>query len=154
MVIPLKQWATHMQPHGLVLALVTLLACATPSGPLATVHTKSGPVSVALEVAATDPTRTRGLMWRDHLDDGYGMLFVFDEESDHSFWMKNTVIPLDMVFIGADQVVVGVHANATPLSLEPISVGRPSKWVLEVAGGYTGRAGIATGDRIDLTSVR
>lgn len=143
-----------MQPHGLVLALVTLLACATPSGPLATVHTKSGPVSVALEVAATDPTRTRGLMWRDHLDDGYGMLFVFDEESDHSFWMKNTVIPLDMVFIGADQVVVGVHANATPLSLEPISVGRPSKWVLEVAGGYTGRAGIATGDRIDLTSVR
>lgn len=143
-----------MQPHGLVLALVALLACATPSGPLATVHTKSGPVSVALEVAATDPTRTRGLMWRDHLDDGYGMLFVFDEESDHSFWMKNTVIPLDMVFIGADQVVVGVHANATPLSLEPISVGRPSKWVLEVAGGYAGRAGIATGDRIDLTSVR
>jgi len=143
-----------MQPHGLVLALVTLLACATPSGPLATVHTKSGPVSVALEVAATDPTRTRGLMWRDHLDDGHGMLFVFDEESDHSFWMKNTVIPLDMVFIGADQVVVGVHANATPLSLEPISVGRPSKWVLEVAGGYAGRAGIATGDRVDLASVR
>jgi len=143
-----------MQPHGLVLALVTSLACATPSGPLATVHTKGGPVRVVLEVAATDPTRTRGLMWRDHLDDGHGMLFVSDEESDHSFWMKNTVIPLDMVFIGADQVVVGVHANATPLSLEPISVGRPSKWVLEVAGGYAGRAGIATGDRIDLASVR
>jgi hypothetical protein len=59
-----------------------------------------------------------------------------------------------MVFIGADQVVVGVHANATPLALEPISVGRPSKWVLEVAGGYAGRAGIATGDRIDLASIR
>ncbi len=59
-----------------------------------------------------------------------------------------------MLFIGADQVVVGVHANATPLSLVPISVGRPSKWVLEVAGGYAGRAGIGPGDRIDLDRLR
>lgn len=139
-----------MQPRGLVLALVLALACTTSSGPLATVHTKGGSVRVTLEVAASDPARTRGLMWRDHLDDGHGMLFVFDEEEDHSFWMKNTVIPLDMLFIGANQTIVGIHANATPLSLAPISVGHPSKWVLEVAGGYTGRAGIATGDRIDL----
>ncbi len=125
-------------------------ACASSTGPAATVHTKGGPVRVTLEVVATDAARTRGLMWRDHIDDGHGMLFVFDEASDHSFWMKNTLIPLDMVFIGPDQAIVGIHENATPHSLAPISVGHPSRWVLELAGGYTGRAGIATGDRIDF----
>jgi len=118
-----------MQPRAALAALVVALACSAPSGPVATVHTKTGPVP-------------------------HGMLFVFDDVSDHSFWMKNTIIPLDMLFIGADQVVVGVHANATPLSLVPISVGRPSKWVLEVAGGYAGRAGIGPGDRIDLDRLR
>jgi len=138
-----------MQPRALAALLVVALAC-TPSGPTATVQTKRGPVRVALEVAADDATRTRGLMYRNQLADGHGMLFVFDEESDHSFWMKNTVIPLDMIFIGSDRRVVGVHANATPLSLAPISVGRPSKWVLEVAGGYAARSGIETGDQIEL----
>jgi hypothetical protein len=141
-----------MQPRAVVLALVVALAC-TPSGPVATIHTQRGPVRVSLEVAADDATRTRGLMYRDRLADGHGMLFVFDDEIDHPFWMKNTVIPLDMIFIGADRRIAGIHTGATPLSLVPISVGRPSRWVLEVAGGYAGRAGIATGDQVDFDRV-
>jgi uncharacterized membrane protein (UPF0127 family) len=142
-----------MQPRATLAALALLVACAS-SGPVATVHTARGPIQVSLEVAADDPTRTRGLMYRDRLADGHGMLFVFDDVTDHSFWMKNTVIPLDMIFIGTDRSIVGIHPNATPLSLAPISVGRPSKWVLEVAGGYAGRAGMAAGDRVDLDRLR
>ena len=135
------------------MVLVALLLACRPSGPVATVHTGRGDVRVALELATTDATRERGLMYSEHLDDGRGMLFVFDDEGDHSFWMKNTLIPLDMVFIGGDGHVVGVHANAMPLSEVPISVGRRSRWVLEVAGGYAARAGIAVGDRVDLAGV-
>ena len=92
-------------------------------------------------------------MYRDRLADGHGMLFVFEDEADRSFWMKNTLIPLDIVFIGADGRIVGVRAETTPLSLAPVSVGRPSKWVLEVAGGYAARAGMAPGDRVELLAV-
>jgi hypothetical protein len=138
-----------MQTRALVLLVAVAYACTQP-GPAAVVHTAHGPVRVTVEVVRDDAARSRGLMYRDHLPDGHGMLFVFDEETDHAFWMKNTLIPLDMIFIGADRRVVGIHPNATPLSLTRISVGRPSKWVLEVAGGYAARAGIAVGDRIEL----
>src|SRR5215470_1377274 len=93
MVIPLRQWPFHMQTHALVAALALLVAC-SPSGPIATVHTQRGAVQVTLEVVADDASRTRGLMYRDKLADGHGMLFVFDDETEHAFWMKNTVIPL------------------------------------------------------------
>ena len=145
-----------MQTRAALVALATALAlhACRPSGPSAVVRTARGPVTVTLEVAQDDATRTRGLMYREHLVDGHGMLFVFGEVSDHAFWMKNTVIPLDMIFIGADGRIVGVHENATPLSLARISVGRPSKWVLEVAGGYAARAGIASGDAVELVGVQ
>ena len=89
-------------------------------------------------------------MYRDRLADGHGMLFVFDDERDHTFWMKNTLIPLDMIFIGADQVIVGIHPNAVPLSTATVGVGRPSRWVLEVPGGWSARRGVASGDRVEL----
>lgn len=136
-------WATA------VAALASLGACAA-DGPRVVVHTGSGPRPIAVEVVATPAARTRGLMYRRELAEGAGMLFVFDEEADHSFWMKNTFIPLDMIFVGGDRRVVGVHANARPHSLAPISVGRPSRWVIEVPGGWAVRAGIAAGDRVDL----
>jgi uncharacterized protein len=140
-----------MQTHAaLAVGLALALAC-TPSGPTATIATKQGPVRVTLEVVADDASRARGLMYRDKLPDGHGMLFVFDEEVEHPFWMKNTLIPLDMIFIASDRRIVGILTNTTPLSRTSVSVGRPSKWVLEVAGGYTTRAGIATGDQIDFT---
>ena len=136
-----------------VVALALALALACSNDPAAVVHTDHGPVRIALEVAADDATRTRGLMYRTELADGHGMLFVFDDVTDHAFWMKNTVIPLDMIFIGPDRRIVGIHENATPLDQTPISVNHASKWVLEVPGGYTSRAGITTANQIDFDRV-
>jgi hypothetical protein len=64
--------------------------------------------------------------------------------------MKNTFIPLDLIFVSGDRRVAGVHAGARPHSLEPIRVGRPSRWVIEVPAGWAARAGVAVGDRVDL----
>jgi uncharacterized membrane protein (UPF0127 family) len=89
-------------------------------------------------------------MYRTELADGRGMLFVFPEEQDHRFWMKNTLIPLDMIFIGADGVIVGIHRDATPLSTATVGVGHPSRWVLEVPGGWSARRGVAPGQRVEL----
>src|SRR5689334_17818833 len=92
MVNPLRQWAPHMQTRaalvGAVLALAHALACA--QDPAVIVHTEHGPVRIAVEVVADDASRTRGLMYRTELADAHGMLFVFDDETEHSFWMKNT----------------------------------------------------------------
>jgi uncharacterized membrane protein (UPF0127 family) len=132
--------------------LAALVACRS-SGPAAIVHTASGTVRVSLEVAVTPETQRQGLMYRTSLRDGHGMLFVFPAEDHHTFWMKNTLIPLDMLFIAGDGHIVGIHADAVPLSTAPIGVGRPSRYVLEVAGGYAARRGIASGDRVELDGV-
>ncbi|HEV7735081.1 MAG TPA: DUF192 domain-containing protein [Candidatus Binatia bacterium] len=137
-----------------VLLLATASACRTEHRPTVVLQGSSGAVPVAVEVASTPDEVTRGLMYRKSLADGDGMLFVFaGDEVDHSFWMKNTLIPLDMLFIareGPGGRVVGIHENATPLSLSPISVGKPSAFVLEVPGGWTRRVGIKTGDAVTL----
>ncbi len=142
-----------MQTHAVLACVVALVACHGAS-PAVTIATSTGPKRVTVEVVDSDATRSRGLMYRDRLDDGHGMLFIFDEEKDHSFWMKNTLISLDMIFIGGDGRVVGVHANAVPHSLEPRAVGRPSRWVLEVTGGWSARAGVSVGDRVELSGLR
>jgi uncharacterized membrane protein (UPF0127 family) len=92
-------------------------------------------------------------MYRNTLADGHGMLFVFDSDVDHQFWMKNTLIPLDMLFIAADGRIVGIHPEATPLSTAQIGVGVPSRYVLEVPGGWSKRRGVARDDRIEFRGV-
>ena len=144
-----------MQIRAAAALAVLLVACrGGPDGPVARFHAGAGAVDVALEVADTDATRSRGLMYRRDLPEGHGMLFVFDDESDHTFWMKNTLIPLDMIFIARDGRVVGVHADATPFSTATIGVGRPSRFVLEVPGGWAARHGVATGATVELRDVR
>ena len=141
----------------LKLALTALLLAIAPAcsgtGPVARIHTTGGPVDVALEVAATPETQQRGLMYRSALADDHGMLFVFPIDSEHEFWMKNTLIPLDMLFIAHDGTIVAIHADAKPLSTAPISVGKVSRYVLEVPGGYAARRHIASGDRVELVGV-
>src|SRR5256886_12780979 len=122
-------------------------------GPVAVIRGLGGVAEVSLEVAATPAERERGLMYRTSLAEGRGMLFVFDEDRNHSFWMKNTLIPLDMLFIARDGTVVGMHANATPLSTADIAVGKASRYVLEVPGGWAARHGIAAGARVELRGV-
>ena len=144
-----------MQIGKALILLAVLAGCrpSQPTGPNARIHATRGPVDVALEVANTPATLQRGLMFRQSLADGHGMLFVFDQDSDHEFWMKNTYISLDLIYIAADGQIVGIHPNATPLSEAGISVGRPSRYVLEVPGGYAARQGIAAGDRVELSGL-
>lgn len=84
-------------------------------------------------------------MFRDALAPSAGMLFVYDQERSVSFWMRNTLIPLDMIFIGSDGVVDKVHANAIPLDETPIFGGGEVQFVLEINGGFAERLGIEEG---------
>jgi uncharacterized membrane protein (UPF0127 family) len=113
---------------------------------------KGGAHAVAVEVVRTDAERARGLMYRTQLDDGAGMLFIFDDMGEHAFWMKNTLIPLDMIFIDDAGRVTGVVERATPGSLEPRS-GGPSRYVLEVNGGWAAARGVAAGDQVRFEGV-
>lgn len=105
---------------------------------------------VTVELAATEEERAQGLMFRHQLGVDDGMLFLFPDEQVLSFWMKNTVIPLDMLFIRADGTIAGIVENAEPQSLKPRSVGKPSRYVLEVNGGWAKRNGVKAGDRVEL----
>jgi uncharacterized protein len=139
--------------RALVAAVALLAVACRQGGPTAIVHTARGDVPIVLELARTPEQLQRGLMYRTELADGHGMLFLFPADQNHSFWMKNTVIPLDILFLAADGTIVGIRANTTPLSLTPVHVGRPSRHVLEVPGGFTARRGIAPGDRVELRHI-
>ncbi|MHB8872144.1 MAG: DUF192 domain-containing protein [Myxococcaceae bacterium] len=108
---------------------------------------------VEVEVAATPPTRQRGLMWRKELAEGRGMLFIFPGEEEISFWMKNTLIPLDMIFIATDRTVVGVVQRAEPRTLSSRQVEGQSQYVLEVPGGWCEKIGLKVGSKVELQGV-
>jgi len=112
-----------------------------------------GEVAVEVEVAQTDEQRRIGMMLRRHCPDGQGMLFLMPDEREHAFWMKNTLIPLDMIFVTGDLSVAGVVAQAEPLTLSSRSVGKPSRYVVEVPGGFAARAGITAGARVRIEGV-
>jgi uncharacterized membrane protein (UPF0127 family) len=118
------------------------------------VVTKTGarhPVRVAL--AVTEAEQRRGLMQRRQLGADEGMLFVFPTESRQSFWMRDTLLPLDMVFARGDGHIAGIVANAAPLTDTPRGVEASSRYVLEVNGGWCARHGVAAGDRLELTAL-
>jgi uncharacterized membrane protein (UPF0127 family) len=142
-------------------ALVAL-ACASKKGgepaaapqPRVIVETAAGARHrVDVELARTDPERRQGLMDRPSLPDDAGMLFVFDAPSLQSFWMKNTLIPLDMIFIDDAGTIVGIVESAEPRTLTPRSVGKPSRYVLEVNGGWSKAHGVRAGDRVRFEDV-
>lgn len=105
---------------------------------------------VEVEVCATATSRTRGMMWRTSLEAGKGMLFIFPQEQQLSFWMRNTLIPLDMIFIGKDLKVTGVVANAEPKTMNSRSSGGPAMYVLEVPGGWAEKTGIKPGGAVKI----
>jgi uncharacterized membrane protein (UPF0127 family) len=100
------------------------------------------------EVARTPSEQARGLMYRTALAVDGGMLFLFDPPEHAAFWMKNTYIPLDMLFIRADGTIARIAANTTPLSLAPVDAGETVAAVLEIAGGRAAATGIHEGDRV------
>jgi uncharacterized membrane protein (UPF0127 family) len=105
---------------------------------------------VEVEVCADDVSRTRGMMWRRELAAGKGMIFVFATEQVHSFWMRNTLIPLDMIFITRDLKIAGIVSNAEPKTTTSRTVGKPSLYVLEVPGGWSEKVGLKVGGAVQL----
>lgn len=110
---------------------------------------KAGP-RLSLEVCANDTERARGMMFRRSLAEDRGMIFTFPVEREHVFWMKNTYIPLDMVFLSKEFKVVGMLENVTPLTEDRRSVGRPSTYVVELAGGVARKLNLKEGDLLRL----
>jgi len=102
-----------------------------------------------VEVARTGEEQAMGLMNRASLDPNRGMIFPFDPPRQAGFWMKNTLIPLDMIFIRADGTIARIEANTIPLSLDTVPAGEPVAAVLELAGGRSAELGIQAGDKVD-----
>jgi len=126
------------------------LADDAPSGKFEelTVETAKGKTTFNVEVADTPQLRQRGLMFRRELPADQGMLFDFGKPRPVQMWMKNTYVPLDMIFIRADGTVIGIGADTVPLSEDTVGVAEPVKGVLEVVAGTAARIGLKPGDRI------
>ena len=110
--------------------------------------TKTGVQVFSVEMATTEEEKTTGLMYRKELADGKGMLFDFSPEQEVSMWMKNTYIPLDMIFIRSDGRILRIAENTEPLSTKVIPSRGLAKGVLEVIAGTAQKYGIAPGDRV------
>jgi hypothetical protein len=101
-----------------------------------------------IELAQDESQRQLGLMYRDTLAENQGMLFLFDNEEVRAFWMKNTILSLDMIFVDARNEIVTIHKYTTPYSEETYTSTRPAKYVLEVNAGFTDKRKISVGDRV------
>lgn len=143
---------TAMMVAAIASATLPLAACADDSHLV--LHTATGDHTFTVEVVDTAEGRARGLMYRQELADDAGMLFDFKEERPVSFWMQNTFIPLDMVFIAADGTVKTVHENARPFDTTSIPSGAPVQYVLEIPGGRSTEIGLAPGDRVEHDRIK
>jgi len=140
----------------LLLALAVMLLAALPAAaqlaqfptaPL-TIVTASGPQRFTVEVATTPAQMEQGLMFRRSLAPDAGMIFDFTAPAAAAMWMKNTLIPLDMLFVDAQGRIIGIHERAVPESLDTIASPAPARAVIELNGGTAARLGIRAGDKV------
>ena len=143
MSLPVRGLAPVLRNAVLALAL---LSASAALGEELTLTTKSGEYRFEVDVVDTPESRAQGLMFVTELAEDAGMLFDFKEERPVSFWMRNTFIPLDMIFIGADGVVKNIHVNARPHDVTSIPSGSPVQFVLEIPGGRSVEIGLEPGD--------
>ncbi len=133
----------------ILLAATTLPAHAAGTLPWIELHGHR----IDVEIADNDASRDQGLMFRTALAPGHGMLFIFDDSEVQTFWMKNTLIPLDMLFFDADRKLVNIQRRVPPCHADPCplypSTG-PAMYVLELAGGEADRLGIQPRDAFTL----
>jgi hypothetical protein len=141
------------QSVAAAIAATIAIACQKAQPTVVLLPENENPVSVTVEVADTPETRSRGLMYRTTLEEDQGMIFLFEDSEDHSFWMKNTPLPLDMIFISSDGRIAGIAENTEPFSLKPVHVGAQSRAVLEVRGGFSQRHGLRAGDRVEYRNI-
>ena len=135
-------------------AVLSMLAVALPVAVQAqdnelTLHTETGDYRFNVELVDTPESRAQGLMFRTELADDAGMLFDFKEEREVSFWMQNTLIPLDMIFVGTDGVIDTIHVNARPQDPTSIPSEVPVQFVLEIPGGRSVEIGLKPGDTME-----
>lgn len=131
------------------IALVTLVQACAAKGPSVELDGHS----FSIEVADTDATREHGLMDRTQMDADHGMLFVFQDDAPRAFWMKNTKIPLDMLFFDAERRLVSVQHNVPPCTADPCPAypsGAPARYVLELNGGQARTLGVTSGDELQI----
>ena len=112
------------------------------------IASKTGVHAFTVEIADTEPEREKGLMFRKELPEGSGMLFDFHREQEVGFWMQNTYVPLDMIFIRGDGRILRIAEDTEPLSTRIIPSNGPVRAVLEVIAGTAEKLGIAPGDRV------
>ena len=113
-----------------------------------TISSKGKTHRFTVEVARSTEEQATGLMNRSSLAPDRGMIFPFDEQRQASFWMKNTLIPLDMIFVRPDGTIANIEANTVPMSLQPVYSDGPVAAVLELAGGRSAELGIKPGDTV------
>lgn len=137
------------------LLLVALVGCAAdgpqpqlPVSPLS-IETARGPVNFRVELASSSSEHATGLMFRTAMAPDAGMLFDFHRPTSIAFWMKNTILPLDMIFIRTDGTISTIHARAVPESETPIYSAEPIRAVLEVNAGRAEALGIEPEDRVE-----
>ena len=146
--------------NSLITIALLLAACSSPqqTAPSPPPAPASGPrvvlpdgAAIQVELATDDATRAQGLMYRDHMADDRGMLFLFPESGDYPFWMKNTLIPLDMVWIDDQRRIAHVASNVPPCKADPCPNYPPNanaKYVLELAAGVAAKHHLANGQAL------
>ncbi|MBX3689496.1 DUF192 domain-containing protein [Dokdonella sp.] len=138
----------HKTSLALLVLAVSISACGAkgPGVELAGQH-------FSVEIADTDAAREHGLMDRTQMPADHGMLFIFDDDAPRAFWMKNTRIPLDMLFFDADRRLISVQHDAQPCTADPCppySSGAPARYVLELNGGKARALGVSPGDVLTI----
>jgi len=135
---------------AVLLLAIPVQAQPQPTLPLSdlVILTDKGPQRFKVELADNDASRSRGMMFRTSMAPDAGMLFDFGQEQMTSFWMRNTLIPLDMLFIKADGTILNVHQRAIPRDETGISSAGPVRAVLELNGGTASRLGIKPGNKV------
>jgi uncharacterized membrane protein (UPF0127 family) len=155
--------SSTITPRALIVSLAILsIGCSASTGcrngktssPTVILHAKGGAERpFRVEVMRSPEKQARGMMYREHMDADTGMLFVYRGEHQRHFWMKNTNIPLDMIFIGQNRRIVGIVHKAEPMTTTRREVDAPSSFVLEVKGGTCKKHGIKVGSTVRFDKI-
>lgn len=144
--------------HNLLIILMVIAGAGctsqdnAPQKKLPTAVISINGIKLTVELAVTEAQKEKGLMFRDSVPDGTGMLFVYYEDRPLTFWMKNTKVPLSIAFIASDGIIVDI-LDMQPYSLAGVPSSRSVRYALEVPQGWFVKHGIKTGDTVDLTDV-